>query len=56
MSLGSPAEITPFKRFLDCGQRLHRIGRERHIAMPASTAVGLQPEVTGTATDDDGPS
>jgi len=25
MSLGSPAEIIPFKRFLDRGQRLHRI-------------------------------
>jgi hypothetical protein len=56
MSLGSPAEIIPFKRVLDCGPRLHRIGRERHIVMPASTAVGLRPEVTGTANDDDGPS
>ena len=49
MSLGSPAEIIPFKRFLECRQRLHRIAAANGtVVMPASTELGIQPEVTGT--------
>jgi hypothetical protein len=54
MSLGSPANIIPFTRFLECRQRRHRIAIATATAvMPASTDVGIRPEVTGTSNDDD---
>jgi len=57
MSLGSSAEIIPFKRFLECRQRRHRIAiANATVVMPASTGVGIRPEATGTSNDDDGAS
>jgi hypothetical protein len=49
MSLGSPAEIIPFTRFLECRQQLDRLGVAHDTSVtPASTDEGLQPEVTET--------
>ncbi len=57
MSLDSPAEIIPFERFLECRERRHRIAAAKGaVVMPASTDLGIQPEVTGTADADDGES
>jgi hypothetical protein len=57
MSLSSPAEIIPFKHFLECRRRLHRIAAANAKAvMPALTDVGIRPEVTGTSNDDYGAS
>jgi hypothetical protein len=51
MSLGSPAEIIPFKRFLECRQRLNRLAVINDtVVTPASTDPGIQPEVTETRT------
>ena len=50
MSLDSPGEIIPFTRFLDYRERLHRIAAANvTVVMPASTELGIQPEVTGSA-------
>ena len=57
MSVGSPAELIPFTRFLEFRQRLHRIAAAKGAAvMPASTDVGSRPDVTGTANADPGAS
>jgi hypothetical protein len=49
MSLGSPADIVPFTRFLECRQRLNRLAVANDAsATPASTAVKTQPDVTET--------
>jgi hypothetical protein len=57
MSLGSPADIIPFKRFLDCRQRRHRMAATNGtVVTPASTDVGIQPEATGIANADYGAS
>lgn len=57
MSFGSPADIIPFTRFLDCRQRRHRIATAlATVAMPASTDGGVRPDVTETSNDDDGAS
>ena len=51
MSLGSPAEIVPFTRFLECRQKLNRLGVAHDTSVtPVSTDVGIQPEVTETRT------
>ena len=55
MSLGSPAELIPFTRFLEFRQRLHRIAAATGaVLMPASTDVDSRPDVTGTANADPG--
>ena len=42
MSLDSPAEIIPFKRFLGGRERLHRIEAAKGtVVMPASTDLGM---------------
>jgi hypothetical protein len=57
MSLGSPDDMIPFKCFLDCRQRLHRIAAANGtVVMPSLTDLGIQPEVTGTANADYGAS
>ena len=58
MSLDSPAEIIPFKRFLECRERLHRIAAAKgRVVMPESRDLGIQPEMTGRrANADDGES
>jgi hypothetical protein len=54
MSFGSPGDIIPFTRFLECRQQRHRIAIANATAvMPASTDVGIRPEVIGTSDDDD---
>jgi hypothetical protein len=51
MSLGSPAEIIPFTRFLKCRQRRNRLAvASDTVVTPASTELGIQPEVTQTRT------
>jgi hypothetical protein len=53
MSLNSPAEIIPFRRFLECRDRLHRIAVAKDpVVIPASTDLGIQPDVTGSAIAD----
>src|SRR5436309_346725 len=53
MSPGSLAELIPFKRFLDCRQRRHRIAAATGTAViPASTESQIEPEMTGTANAD----
>ena len=55
MSFGSPADLIPFTRFLDCRHRRHRIAAaDATVAMPASTDGGVRPDVTETSNDDDG--
>jgi hypothetical protein len=50
MSLDSPGEISPFERFLECRERLHRIAAAAGtVVMPASTELGIQPDVAGRA-------
>jgi len=56
MSLGSSAEIIPFKRFLECRQRRQIAAANGIVVMPASTDVGIRPEGAGTANADDGAS
>ena len=57
MSLGSSAEIIPFKRFLERRRRLHPVaGAKGTVVMPASTDVGIRPEVTEASNDDHGAS
>jgi hypothetical protein len=57
MSLDSPAELIPFTRFLECRERIHRSATANGtVVVPASTDVGIQPGVTGTANADDGAS
>ena len=46
MSLDSPGEVIPFTRFLECRERLHRIAAAKvTVVMPASTELGIQPDV-----------
>ena len=56
MSLGSSAEIIPFKRFLECRERRQIAAANGNIVMPVSTDVGIRPEGAGTANADDGTS
>jgi hypothetical protein len=57
MPRGSPAEVIPFTRFLECRQRLRRIAPANGtVVTPESTDVGIRPEVTGPSNDDDGAS
>ena len=50
MSLDSPGEIIPFERFLEYRARLRRIAAaEGIVVMPASTELGIQPDVAGRA-------
>ena len=57
MSLGSPADIIPFTRFLDCRQRRNKIATAHAtVGMSASTDGGVQPDVTETSNDGDGAS
>jgi hypothetical protein len=56
MLLGSPAEIIPFTRFLECRQRLQRIAAANGTVVPASSDAGIRPDATGTSNDDDGAS
>ena len=46
MSLGSPAEMIPFKRFLDAVATPPNRCREGH-SRDARIDLGIQPEVTG---------
>jgi hypothetical protein len=49
MFLGSPAELIPFTRFLECRQRLHRIAAANGtVEMPESADLSIRPDVTGT--------
>jgi hypothetical protein len=51
MSLGSPAEIIPFTRFLECRQRLNRLGVTNDtFVTPASPDLGIQPDAAETRT------
>ena len=55
MSFGSPADIIPFTRFLECRQRRNRLATAHATAvMAASTDGGVPPEVIETPDDDDG--
>jgi hypothetical protein len=57
MSLGSPAEIIPFKPLLECRRQLHRIaGAKGTVVRPVSTDVGIRPEATETSHDEYGAS
>ena len=57
MSLGSPADIIPFTRFLECRQLLQRSNSAPATGvMPASTNGVVRPDVTETANHDDGAS
>jgi len=57
MSLDSPADIIPFKRFLECRERLHHIAAAKGtVVMPESTDLGVHPDLTGTASVDHGES
>ena len=52
MSLGSPAEIIPFTRFLACRQRLQRIAVVAGtVVTPPSTDVSIRPESPDTSND-----
>jgi hypothetical protein len=51
--VNSPAVIIPFRRFLECRERLHRIAAAKGtVVVPASADLGIQPEVTGSAAAD----
>ena len=53
MSVNSPAEVIPFSRFLEYRERLHRIATAKGtVVMPSAIELGIQPEVTGSATAD----
>jgi hypothetical protein len=53
MSLNSPAEVIPFSRFLEYRDRLHRIATAKGKGvMPSAIDLGIQLEVTGSATAD----
>ena len=47
MSVDSPAEVIPFKRFLERRERRRRIAAATGtVVMPASTDLSIQPELT----------
>ena len=50
MPLGSPAQIIPFKRFLECRQRLNRLPVANGTLVMSRRPVGIQLGVTGTGT------
>ena len=56
MSFGSPADIIPFTRFLECRQRRNRLATAPATAvMAASNDGGVPPEVIETPDDDGAP-
>jgi hypothetical protein len=54
MPVDSPAAVIPFEGFLECRERRRRIAAATGTAvMPASTDLGIQPELKERANADD---